>query len=416
MGIPFAPFLALGGVVALFFGRVAPPRLLWPFNRRLKREAPLADTSNEGSVPETPEYQPLRVSPPEGFAPSRPSEPAQLPSFGVNASASSSPTSSRRPGCSPPDRLAQARSRAPRRAARSRRRSSTKGSRPAPASRRLLASRHHLPFVELGFHRRRRARRRSFCRCTSSSAPPALPYALRDDGSTWRSRIPRTSTWIDELRLATRHADRVRRRPARGDRRATCEAGLRESADRSACVRARTRPSSSSRTTRRKTRRISTSTTASRRRRSCGSRTRSSSRPPRTGASDIHFEPQEDGLVVRFRVDGVLHEVQRIPKRMINGITTRLKVIAKLDIAERRKPQDGRMTLNAAAAGRMLDVRVATLPDGRRRVGRDAASRQVEARADAQGARPVRRDARAALGDHRPAYGSAPGHRADRLR
>jgi type IV pilus assembly protein PilB len=80
------------------------------------------------------------------------------------------------------------------------------------------------------------------------------------------------------------------------------------------------------------------------------------------GASDVHFEPQENALAVRFRIDGVLHEVQRIPKRMTAGVTTRLKVLAKLDIAERRKPQDGRMTLNAADAGRMLDVRVATLP------------------------------------------------------
>ena len=80
------------------------------------------------------------------------------------------------------------------------------------------------------------------------------------------------------------------------------------------------------------------------------------------GASDIHFEPQEDALVVRYRVDGVLQEVQRIPKRMAAGVTTRLKVLAKLDIAERRKPQDGRISLNAAAAGRMLDIRVATLP------------------------------------------------------
>src|SRR5687767_13974156 len=80
------------------------------------------------------------------------------------------------------------------------------------------------------------------------------------------------------------------------------------------------------------------------------------------GASDIHFEPQEDSLVVRFRIDAVLQEVQRIPKRMTPGVTTRLKVLSKLDIAERRKPQDGRISLNAAAAGRMLDVRVATLP------------------------------------------------------
>jgi type IV pilus assembly protein PilB len=80
------------------------------------------------------------------------------------------------------------------------------------------------------------------------------------------------------------------------------------------------------------------------------------------GASDVHFEPQEDALLVRFRVDGVLQEVQRIPKRMMPGVLTRLKVLAKLDIAERRKPQDGRLSLNAAAAGRTLDIRVATLP------------------------------------------------------
>jgi type IV pilus assembly protein PilB len=80
------------------------------------------------------------------------------------------------------------------------------------------------------------------------------------------------------------------------------------------------------------------------------------------GASDVHFEPQEDCLLVRFRVDGVLQEVQRIPKRMMNGVLTRMKVLAKLDIAERRKPQDGRISLNAAAAGRLLDIRVATLP------------------------------------------------------
>jgi type IV pilus assembly protein PilB len=80
------------------------------------------------------------------------------------------------------------------------------------------------------------------------------------------------------------------------------------------------------------------------------------------GASDVHFEPHEDALVVRFRIDGVLQEMQRIPKRMAAGVTTRLKVLAKLDIAERRKPQDGRISVNAAAAGRVLDIRVATLP------------------------------------------------------
>jgi type IV pilus assembly protein PilB len=80
------------------------------------------------------------------------------------------------------------------------------------------------------------------------------------------------------------------------------------------------------------------------------------------GASDVHFDPQEDALVVRLRVDGVLHEVQRIPKRLSMAVTTRLKVLAKLDIAERRKPQDGRISLSAKAAGRLLDIRVAVLP------------------------------------------------------
>lgn len=79
-------------------------------------------------------------------------------------------------------------------------------------------------------------------------------------------------------------------------------------------------------------------------------------------ASDIHFMPEEDALVIRYRVDGVLREIQRVPRRMASGVTTRLKVLAKLDIAERRKPQDGRISLNAKTAGRMLDIRVAVLP------------------------------------------------------
>ena len=80
------------------------------------------------------------------------------------------------------------------------------------------------------------------------------------------------------------------------------------------------------------------------------------------GASDVHFEAQEDGLLVRFRIDGVLHEMQRIPKQHMAGVTTRLKVLSKMDIAERRKPQDGRISLRAASVGRLLDIRMATLP------------------------------------------------------
>jgi type IV pilus assembly protein PilB len=78
------------------------------------------------------------------------------------------------------------------------------------------------------------------------------------------------------------------------------------------------------------------------------------------GASDIHFEPQGKELMVRFRVDGVLHEIMSIPRRMQNGVISRLKIMAELDIAERRVPQDGRIGL--VVGGKPIDMRVATLP------------------------------------------------------
>jgi type IV pilus assembly protein PilB len=77
-------------------------------------------------------------------------------------------------------------------------------------------------------------------------------------------------------------------------------------------------------------------------------------------ASDIHVEPSADDLRIRFRIDGVLHEVTRSPKAIQGGVTTRLKVMANLDIAEHRVPQDGRITLTAGR--REVDLRVATLP------------------------------------------------------
>ncbi len=77
-------------------------------------------------------------------------------------------------------------------------------------------------------------------------------------------------------------------------------------------------------------------------------------------ASDIHFEPQAKELMVRFRVDGVLHEVMSIPRRMQSGVLSRLKIMADLDIAERRVPQDGRIGL--MVGGKPIDMRVATLP------------------------------------------------------
>ncbi len=78
------------------------------------------------------------------------------------------------------------------------------------------------------------------------------------------------------------------------------------------------------------------------------------------GASDIHFEPQAKELVVRFRNDGVLHEIMSVPRRMQSGVLSRLKIMADLDIAERRIPQDGRIGL--MVGGKPIDMRVASLP------------------------------------------------------
>lgn len=78
------------------------------------------------------------------------------------------------------------------------------------------------------------------------------------------------------------------------------------------------------------------------------------------GASDIHIETFENQLVVRFRVDGVLREILRPNRKMSSMLVSRIKVMAKLDIAEKRVPQDGRITLRIA--GRAVDVRVSTMP------------------------------------------------------
>jgi len=78
------------------------------------------------------------------------------------------------------------------------------------------------------------------------------------------------------------------------------------------------------------------------------------------GASDIHFEPQAKELLVRFRIDGVLHEIMAVPHRMQQGVISRLKIMSELDIAERRIPQDGRIGLRVGGKG--IDMRVATLP------------------------------------------------------
>jgi general secretion pathway protein E len=78
------------------------------------------------------------------------------------------------------------------------------------------------------------------------------------------------------------------------------------------------------------------------------------------GASDIHIETYETQLIVRFRVDGVLREILRPKRKLASMLVSRIKVMAKLDIAEKRVPQDGRITLRIA--GRAVDVRVSTMP------------------------------------------------------
>lgn len=80
----------------------------------------------------------------------------------------------------------------------------------------------------------------------------------------------------------------------------------------------------------------------------------------RQRASDIHIEPFETEVIVRYRVDGILYEIQRPPHRALSNIISRLKIMANLDIAEKRLPQDGRFSVRIA--GKQADVRVSTLP------------------------------------------------------
>ncbi|MBI1407007.1 MAG: type II secretion system protein GspE [Caulobacter sp.] len=80
----------------------------------------------------------------------------------------------------------------------------------------------------------------------------------------------------------------------------------------------------------------------------------------RLGASDIHVEPYEQSVTVRFRIDGVLREMLSLPQRIAPLLVSRIKVMARLDIAEKRLPQDGRISLTLG--GKALDVRVSTLP------------------------------------------------------
>jgi type IV pilus assembly protein PilB len=78
------------------------------------------------------------------------------------------------------------------------------------------------------------------------------------------------------------------------------------------------------------------------------------------GASDIHFEPDESEMRVRFRIDGVLREAAHVPKRMVNAVISRIKIMSDLNIAEKRVPQDGRVSVTVE--DRKVDLRITTLP------------------------------------------------------
>lgn len=97
-------------------------------------------------------------------------------------------------------------------------------------------------------------------------------------------------------------------------------------------------------------------------------------------ASDIHVEPQSSDMVIRFRVDGMLRDHQRIPRSLQNSVVSRIKILSDMDIAERRAPQDGRFLVKLA--GRKIDLRVSTLPTQN---GEKVVLRLLESEAPAQG-------------------------------
>jgi general secretion pathway protein E len=77
-------------------------------------------------------------------------------------------------------------------------------------------------------------------------------------------------------------------------------------------------------------------------------------------ASDIHIEPRRDQGIVRFRIDGVLHQVYQIPNGVLNAMTSRIKILARMDVVEKRRPQDGRVKTRTAAED--IELRISTLP------------------------------------------------------
>jgi len=222
---------------------------------------------------------------------------------------------------------------------------------------RILAARHQLPLVDLTVSEVDEAAARLIPLHVLERVV-SIPYALRGDALLVAVADPANIHGIDELRLATRHPVELAvaaqedilaalRRLARSSEAFGARVALADDADAELLEEDQTDLEIDDGVSDVPLVRLVNSVLF---------------QAAEDGASDVHFVPQEDSLVVRFRIDGVLHEMQRIPKRLIPGVTTRLKVLAKMDIAERRKPQDGRISLTASAAGRQLDIRVASLP------------------------------------------------------
>ena len=379
--IPFGPFLAFGAVVALFLGRRDPHRL----PERLLSEAsatpsPLLGidgrkTDNKLQM-EFDELQPLRRTGAGDGEETPGVEPEYPPGSGLTGNPIAHLVADLLEATGLHRRSTGSRSRAPARGwARSRRRSSKRASRrppgapDAPAGRaeatekgdavRELAGRHHLPVRRACDGRRPEARRGGDSRRTSWSGPRRSP--TRSPATSSGSPSPTRSTFrrSTSCRLATRYTLEIGVAPPEEIELEINR--LQAGARRLGACRPRRGgdPTSSDEEEESDDLEADDGVSDAPLVRLVNSIILQAAED---GASDLHFDPQDDWLVVRFRVDGVLQEIQRIPKRLAPGVTTRLKVLAKLDIAERRKPQDGRISLNAKAAGRLLDIRVAVLP------------------------------------------------------
>ena len=133
----------------------------------------------------------------------------------------------------------------------------------------------------------------------------------------------------------------------------------------------------------------------------------------RKGASDIHVEPYEKDFRVRFRIDGVLYDVMKPPMKLKNAITRRLKIMASLDISERRLPQDGRIKIKIRRQGDGLPGQ--RLPHALRREGGAPAPGQVQPPAGHDQAGVRRRAPEVVQGGDRPALRDGAGHRSHRL-